>query len=320
VSRRHSRSERPAVPTRHWLGVVTFVSLVVCISTWFAIMTPLVILRTVPVYRVQRFFARANVKFATFWVGSNQLLYRVLHPRIRQIEVEGTLDRKKSYMVLSNHQSWADILMLFNVLHKRLPFLRFFLKQELIWVPIVGVICWAMDFPFMRRYSAEKLARNPQLASKDLETTRKACEIYKLDPVAVVNFAEGTRFSPRKAKRSKSPYRHLLKPKYAGLSAAFNAMGEQFEGIVDVTVDYEPHNGSIAWSWLCGGQSGARVHIRVIPVPQHLIAGNYREDPKFRQQFKEWLDGVWAEKDARLERLRSGVVQPAVLEPAEQAA
>ncbi len=290
---------------RHWLGVVTFISLVVCISTWFAIMTPLVILRTVPVYRIQRIFARLNVKFATFWVGSNQLLYKVLHPRIRPIEIEGTLKRNKSYMVLSNHQSWADILVLFNAMHKRLPFLRFFLKQELIWVPIVGVICWAMDFPFMRRYSAEKLARNPELASKDLETARKACEIYKLDPVAVVNFAEGTRFSPKKAKRSKSPYRHLLKPKYAGLSAAFNAMGEQFAGIVDITIDYDPCGRSIAWSWLCGGQSGARVHVRVIPVPQHLIAGNYREDAAFRQEFKQWLDGVWAEKDARLQALRS---------------
>jgi 1-acyl-sn-glycerol-3-phosphate acyltransferase len=289
---------------KHWLGVLTFVSLVVCITSWFIIMTPLVILRTTPVYRVQRIFARLNVKFATFWVGSNQRLYRILHPRHLPAQVQGTLDPRKSYMVLSNHQSWADILLLFNVMHKRLPFLRFFLKKELIWVPIVGVICWAMDFPFMRRYSASQLARNPQLASSDLETTRKACEIYKLDPVAVVNFVEGTRFSPKKAKRTKSPYRHLLKPKYGGLSAAFNAMGEQFAGIVDVTIQYEPCQRSIAWSWLCGGQSKARVHIRVLPVPAHLLAGNYRDDPVFRQQFKDWVDGVWAEKDQFLESLR----------------
>ena len=287
-----------------WIGVLTFTALVACITSWFIIMTPLVILRAAPIYKVQRLFARLNVKFATFWVGSNQLLFKCLHPPQRPAQIEGALSLNSSYMVLSNHQSWADILVLFNVLHKRLPFARFFLKKELIWVPIVGVICWAMDFPFMKRHSAAKLARNPELAAEDLETTRKACEIYKLNPVTVVNFAEGTRFSPRKVKRSKSPYRGLLKPKYGGLSAALNAMGEQFAGIVDVTICYVPSADSIAWSWLCGRQTKAQVHIRVIPVPLDLIAGNYREDAEFRQRFKNWLDGIWLEKDQRLKHMR----------------
>ena len=286
-----------------WLGVLTFVALVLCISSWFVIMTPLVILRAVPIYKVQRVFAALNVKFATFWVGSNQLLFKWLHPPQRPVHIEGHIKPHSSYMVLSNHQSWADILVLFNVLHKRVPFARFFLKKELIWLPIVGVICWAMDFPFMKRHSAAKLARNPALAAEDLETTRKACEVYKLNPVAVVNFAEGTRFSPKKAKRTKSPYRYLLKPKYGGLSAALNAMGEQFAGIVDVTICYEPSEDSIAWSWLCGRQTQARVDLRVIPVPAELVAGNYREDAEFRQRFKNWLDGVWREKDERLKRM-----------------
>lgn len=100
--------------------------------------------------------------------------------------------------------------------------LKFFLKKELIWVPFLGLAWWALDFPFMKRYSRKFLAANPHLAGKDLESTKKACEKFKHTPVSVMNFVEGTRFTPEKHQRKNSPYAHLLPPRPAvwGLSWA----------------------------------------------------------------------------------------------------
>ena len=55
------------------------------------------------------------------------------------------------YLVLANHQSWVDIPVLQRVFNRRIPLLRFFLKRQLFWVPVLGLAWWALDFPFMRR-------------------------------------------------------------------------------------------------------------------------------------------------------------------------
>ncbi len=62
-----------------------------------------------------------------------------------------SLHQRGWYLVSSNHQSWVDILVLQRIFHGRIPFLKFFLKQELIWVPVIGLAWWALDFPFMKR-------------------------------------------------------------------------------------------------------------------------------------------------------------------------
>ncbi|MEK9815911.1 MAG: acetyltransferase, partial [Limnobacter sp.] len=236
------------------VGVLTVTMMSLCITFWFIVMFPFIVLRLVPVYRVQRVASNCCVQIATWWVGSDKQLYKLLHGQQGQVEIHGEFKPHSSYLVISNHTAWADIVVLFDVLHGHAPFGRFFLKKELIWVPIVGVVCWAMDFPFMKRHSRAAIARNPALASQDLETTRKACAVYKESPVTVINFLEGTRFTPAKKAKTKSPYTHLLGPKYGGLSASLNAMGEQFAGMVNVTIAYGPSKGNITWSWLCGKQ------------------------------------------------------------------
>ncbi len=281
------------------LGVITLLALLVCITAWFIVLIPLLILRAIPVHGWQRFFARLNVRCATYWVESNRKLYAILQSGTRPVEFIGQILPNRSYLVLCNHQSWVDVLLLFNTLNDKAPFLRFFLKKELIWVPIVGVMCCAMDFPFMRRYSAAKLARNPQLIASDLKAVQQACEKYKCDPVALVNFVEGTRYTVAKAKQTKTPYQYLLKPKYGGLATALNAMGEQFAGVIDVTIVYQPGVRQIAWSWLCGQQTQARIHVRVLPLPSELLVLQ-REDARAKQCLKHWLDQIWIEKDKRI--------------------
>src|SRR3546814_9530339 len=111
--------------------------------------------------------------------------------------------------------------MAFN---RRIPLLKFFLKQELIKVPLLGLAWWALDFPFRKRFTRAEIEANPSLKGKDLETTRKACEKFKEMPTSVMNFFEGTRFTQAKHDQQQSPYEFLLKPKAGGTAFALSAM------------------------------------------------------------------------------------------------
>ena len=133
--------------------------------------------------------------------------------------VEGLL-RDGWYLVIANHQTWVDIVILQAVFNRRIPFLKFFIKQELIWFPLLGIAWWAMDMPFMKRFSPSYLAKNPHMKGKDRETTRRACEKFRDTPTSVLNFIEGTRFSENKRVDRKSPYNHLLQPRAGGLAIA----------------------------------------------------------------------------------------------------
>lgn len=282
-----------------WLtGLLTLFSLSAMITFWFLLMLPGVLLRCVPIHRVQRLASRYCVWIARNWVGSNALMLRLLHPVRWQVVMEGEMEPSASYLLVSNHQSWADILVLFDVFHRRTPFARFFLKRDLLYVPIIGVVCWAMDFPFMTR----KAGRS------DLETTRRACEIYREVPVTVVNFLEGTRFNAAKHAATQSPFSKLLRPKAGGLAYTLNAMGDQFAGIVDVTIEYIPVARPLAWSWLSGEQADLKLHVRVLPVPLHLVQGDYGQDHAHRVAVQEWLTTLWEEKD---QRLQQGLTRPA---------
>ena len=170
--------------------------------------------------------------------------------------------------------------------------LKFFLKKELIWVPILGIAWWALDFPFMRRSSS---------VQKDFETARQACDKFKLIPVSVMNFIEGTRFSSEKRQKQNSPFRHLLKPKAGGIAIVLGAMGEQLRAILDVTIVY-PEGAQEIWAFLCCKAMTVRVQIRQIPVTAELV-GDYLGDREFRKGFNLWLNSLWAEKDRLIDTL-----------------
>lgn len=274
-----------------WLtAALTLLAFMAMITFWFLLMLPGVLLRCLPVYRVQRLASRYCVWIATNWVASNRAMLRILHPVRWKIDIEGELDLSRSYLLISNHQSWADILVLFDVFHGRTPFARFFLKRDLLYVPIVGLVCWAMDFPFMTRKSGHS----------DMETTRRACAVYREVPVTVVNFLEGTRFSPSKRDSTRSPYTRLLRPKAGGAAFTLAAMGDQFAGVIDVTIEYVPVKRPLALSWLGGEQADAQLHVQVRPVPVELTQGG--DSSAQREAVQVWLGQVWEEKDQRLQR------------------
>jgi len=234
------------------------------------------------------------------WVRCNGLWMAALLSIEWRIEGVEQLDPHGWYLIASNHQSWVDIFVLQKTMHGHTPFLKFFIKQQLIFVPILGQACWALDFPFMKRYSRAYLEKHPEKAGQDQATTRKSCARFSLVPTAVINFLEGTRYTPAKHARQQSPYRHLLKPKAGGMALAMQAMGEKFNALLDVTIFY-PDGIPTMREFLGGRLHKVVVQVRKLPIPAAYTVDN--PAPEVRTQVQDWLNALWQEKDQRLTNL-----------------
>lgn len=245
---------------------------------------------------------RVLIAIATSWVAVNSALMRVLTPTRFVFEGLDTLAPEGWYLVIANHQSWVDIPVLQMALNRRIPMLKFFLKQQLMWVPVMGLAWWALDFPFMRRHSREEIARNPALRGQDIEATRRACAKFRYTPVSVMNFVEGSRFTPGKHARQNSPYTHLLPPKAGGVAFVLQAMGDSLQALVDASLVYPAGRPSL-YDLLAGRVPEVRLRVQQRPLPPDLLGRDYQEDPEFRARFQAWLNGLWADKDAELGRM-----------------
>ncbi|MDO1530181.1 acyltransferase [Fulvimonas sp. R45] len=262
-----------------------------------------------PLAAFRRACSHGLVAIAESWIGVNNALFG-LFTRIRwQVEGLDGLRRDRSYLVLCNHQSWVDIPVLQKLFNRRIPFLRFFLKQQLVWVPLLGPAWWALDFPFMKRYSRETLAKHPELRGRDREATRRACTKFRHLPVSVMNFVEGTRFTPAKHDAQASPYRHLLRPRAGGLAFVLDAMGDALHAILDVTIVYADGPCSMA-DLVAGRIRDIRLHVCERPVEPSL-RGDYENDAAFRERFQAWVNALWQAKDAQVGRMLASAAGPA---------
>lgn len=205
-------------------------------------------------------------------------------------------------LVVANHQSWLDIVLLQRLFNRKIPVLKFFIKDQLKWVPLLGFCWWAMGCPFMKRYSKEYLNQNPHKKAKDMKSTHKAMEIFKQTPSAIMNFVEGTRFTPEKKLKQNSPYDHLLKPKAGGISFVISAMSEKIDKLIDVTIVYNDKKHSL-WDFLCHRITGITMHIREIPIPANFIQGALNDDEVIQEAFRSWLNQQWHEKNELMNSL-----------------
>src|SRR5678815_2664689 len=257
-----------------------------------------------PIAGIRRALSRALVGIAEQWIAVNGFLFAAFTPTQWEIEGRDGLQSGGWYLVLSNHQSWVDIPVLQKTFNRRIPFLRFFLKKQLIWVPVLGLAWWALDFPFMQRHSKATLELHPELRSQDKEATRKACERFRESPVSVMNFVEGTRFRAHKHEQQRSPFAHLLRPRAGGVAFVLETMGEMLQGIVDVTIFY-PGGQPTMIDLLAGRVRQIRVHVRQLPIPPEFLGGDYENDADFRARFQGWMSALWAEKDALITRMQA---------------
>ncbi|MBL0712509.1 MAG: acyltransferase [Desulfosarcina sp.] len=290
---------RPNVILTPLRGMMALAGYTVNTIFWCLLILAVAFLKAlVPVAGFRRLCSAVLHFIAMRWIAVNNLNMRLIsrvHIQARGIEA---LRVDNWYLVLSNHQSWVDILVLQNIFHRRIPFLKFFIKKELIWMPFLGLAWWAMDFPFVERYSRQILARKPHLRGHDIEITRQACAKFKHLPVSIMNFVEGTRFTTAKNRRQNSPYRHLLRPKSGGMALVLHTMGEQLTSILDVTIVY-PQGAPRFWNMLCGRLGDVRVHVREIPIDR-VPRGDYFGNESFRGLFQDWVNDLWMEKDERI--------------------
>lgn len=257
----------------------------------------------IPVRACQRVFARLSVALASCWICVNNFNLRLVN-RVRW-EFQGLAGLKKDawYLLVANHQSWMDILVLQKAMLGRVPFLRFFIKKSLIWMPLLGQAWWVMDFPFLARHSKEQLKKNPSLAKQDLRAISKACEKFKMLPTTVMVFAEGSRVTAAKRALQESPYAHLLKPKVGGIARTLKAMGGQLDAVLNVTVAY-PQGVKGFWEFICLKHQTVRVRVENISLgslPFLQGAGKGGANA----QVQEWLNGLWKDKDRLLGEMNS---------------
>ena len=267
------------------LGVLAFAFLLANTLLWVPILLVFAAIKLVlPFQRVRLGLDPVLVWIAETWIASNSAWMALLHRTQWDVQgIEG-LDPHNWYLVNSNHQCAADIFVLQHLLNRRIPLLKFFIKQQLIWMPVMGLAWWALDFPFMRRHSEAYLKIHPEMRAKDQEASRRACAKFALIPTSVTNFMEGTRFTPAKHARQRSPYRYLLKPKAGGVALALNAMGDKFEALLDVTIVY-PDGIPGFWAFLCGGMRRVIVRVHRLPILPALLHGDYGHDPALRAAF-----------------------------------
>jgi len=301
---------------RHFLpasviGAIASLLMLLNILLWVPILLLVSFIKLLlPFKRVRLLIDPLLLRIAEAWIAGNSGWMRLTQPLDWEVSGIEDLSPRQWYLVVCNHQSWVDILVLQHVLNRRIPLLKFFLKKQLIWVPIMGLAWWALEFPFMRRHSEAYLQQHPGERGKDAATTRAACEKYALVPTSVMNFLEGTRCTPAKQKRQQSPYRHLLKPKAGGVTLALDAMGEKFGAVLDITLIY-PDGTPNFWQFLQGRVPRVIVRARTLPVPSaHPSAGKSRE-VALREACQQWVNQLWAEKDATIaDVLSKNALQP----------
>lgn len=246
---------------------------------------------------------------ATGWISFNGALLEATQKTRWLVSGVDELALDQWYLVNCNHQSWVDIFVLQRIFNRRIPLLKFFLKQELIYVPVIGLAWWALEFPFMRRHSASYLQRHPEKRLQDLETARRACARFAIVPTSVMNFPEGTRYTPAKRDKQRSPYRHLLRPRAGALGLSLSVLGARFRCLLDVTIVY-PDGQPTFWSFLCGRVPRVVVEVERHAVPEALCGGDYAGDAALRGALQQWLQQLWQAKDERIEALRVRLAAP----------
>ena len=271
-----------------------------CLVLFFFTLVKLVL----PVKRVRQELSRLLTGIATIWIEGNSFIVHLTQNIHWDIQGVDNLSPKASYLVVSNHRSWTDIPVLQHSFKHRIPFLKFFLKQELIWVPMLGAAWWALDFPFLKRYSRRFLQKHPERRGKDVETTRKHCAKFKHASVSIMNFLEGTRFTSQKQQKQAAPYKNLLLPKAGGVAMVLSHMGDYLSHILDVTIVYPRNTRSVRfWDLLSGKIPTILVRVKQLPIPENVVGKDYNEDKAYRERIQQWVNALWEEKDRTIDSL-----------------
>ena len=278
------------------IGILSSLILVTNTLILAVLMIPLGVIKfLIPLKTLRASFTKIIIKIGELWISVNSSWVIYLHKPHIEITGKENLNGDSWFLSTSNHQSAADIFIVQYITNKKIPMLKFFIKYELIYVPVIGICWWALDMPFLKRYTKKQLENNPELHGKDVREMKRALKHYALYPVTVFSFAEGTRFTIKKNLHQKSPFKNLLKPKEGGLATALSLVNE-IDSLIDFTIKFDTKKRSF-WDYLCGRMNSVKVIIREIKIPAKFLNIDLLENKILRSEFKDWLHDIWNEKD-----------------------
>ncbi|WP_288419051.1 acyltransferase [uncultured Acinetobacter sp.] len=268
---------------------------------------PVLALGLTKLFKKSRVVDQTNIQITNSWLNVNNWLIDHVLPHLEwDITIDEALDLSMQgrYLMTCNHQSWVDTTVNQYFGLTRMPLTRFFTKWELIFIPFVGQAFKILGFPMMKRHTKEQIQKNPELKTRDLEEARQACEQLLSQPFTLLNYLEGTRFTPEKHDQQGSPYQHLLKPKAGGLALALNILGDKIDALVDMTIVYPDGIPGYGDFWL-GDVSKIAVNLRKIELPDWVLDGDYEDDEVYRKRFQDWVDQLWTEKDQLITEMKA---------------
>jgi 1-acyl-sn-glycerol-3-phosphate acyltransferase len=284
-------------------GLIALISLIIITSLIFIPIFLMGILKLFPQNQWRIICSKTIDQLVAIWTGATCEYVKRFCPLRWEISGPTEFNTRQWYLVIANHQSWLDVVILQQFFHQKIPVLKFFIKDALKWIPLFNFAWWIMGCPFMKRYSKEYLEKNPQKKGRDVQATQKALALFKSYPSSFISFVEGTRFSREKHQKQQSPYQHLLKPKAGGISHVIHAMGEQLHMLIDATIVY-PRQQFTLWDLLCRRLHSVRINIRVLSIPDQFIQSSGFDEPGENQHlFRTWLNEQWAEKDRLIGKL-----------------
>ena len=285
-------------------GLITFILILVELIIGFGTLAIINIPRAlIPIKSFKVFISRVSNYIGDLTVYGLKLIMLLMHgDSIIIIEEHEELDQDDWYMAMSNHQSWADIFVLLVAANYKLPLLKFFMKKELWWIPFVLLANKALNMPFVNRHSKKEIEKNPSLRTRDYENTIKSCKRFLRCPSTIFSYAEGTRFTKEKHRNQQSPYNNLLTPKIGGMATALSAM-PAINTLVDYSLVYESSKRD-AWSFLTGEMKNVKILVKKYDIPEYLKEKNYSADEQYREDFKDWIEDIWAQKDKDIENLK----------------
>ena len=275
-------------------------------ASTFVLGPPILALGITKLFKKSKKIDETNIQIANGWIGVNNWLIDHVLPNLEwHISIDPKLDisMQGRYLMTCNHQSWVDTTVNQYFGLTRMPLTRFFTEWELIFIPFVGQAFKILGFPMMKRHTKEQIAKNPELKYRDLEEARKSCEQLLSQPFTLLNYLEGTRFTPEKHSKQNSPYTNLLKPKAGGLALALNILENEIDALVDMTIVYPDGAPDYGDFWL-GGVSRIAVDLRKIEIPDWVRGGNYEDDAEYRERFQKWVDQIWKDKDQLISELK----------------
>ena len=283
--------------------ILFVINLCLIVFNTILIATPILVLAifrlVLPFNPIIRIIEKSNLFLYKIWVQINSFTIALTNKIDWQLDTATIPKIKNSCIIICNHQSWADIIMICHIFKGKIPVTKFFLKHSLIYIPFLGLACLGLGMPFLRRYSKQQLLKNPKLKYKDIESTNRACKHLIYSPSTLVNFVEGTRYTPQKAKLAKSSYEHLMPPKAASLGVALGQIGHDIDMLFNTTLRYPDNETDPFIDMLKGRLKTVYATVEPIKVTDNLV-GDYLNEKQFKYSFTLWLRNLWEHKDKEL--------------------